>query len=299
MFRKTLSFIVLPLAYAILWIAGMLIASQIIPSGLMSQESESGSLLPFLLVSSLNTAIILIYIYNSTVSKWKLVLNVFILMFGLQFFMAQIESIWFNNALQMEENAIYAIILGGFIGTLVFSILSVTVTGKFKGELGRFEQFPVTMSNVTTVLLLAFIIWPIIYFLAGYYIAWQFESVRVFYSDSPGIDTFAVMMERNIADKLYFFQMIRGLLWLMIAGAALFTMKGSVVKKAVIVGLLLSILSSSQLLIENPVMPEGVRMAHLLETSTSNFIWGVIICYGLSWSNRSQLSPEIATNHSL
>ena len=263
----------------------------------MNQESDSASLIPFLIVAIINCTIILVYIYNSRITGWRLVLTLFVLLFGLQYFMAQIESVWFNNALKMEDNAIYAILAGGFIASLAFSILAAAITGRLKGETKGFDQFPVTLPNISTVLLLAFIVWPVIYFLAGYYIAWQFEAVRLFYTNSPGIDSLAVMMERNIADKLYFFQMIRGLLWILIAGTALFSLKGSTLRKAIIVGLLLSILSSSQLLISNPIMPESVRMAHLLETSTSNFIWGLVISYGLCWSNSRQLRTKMKTSH--
>jgi len=43
------------------------------------------------------------------------------------------------------------------------------------------------------------------------------------------------------------------------------------------VGLAFAVLMNSQLLLPNPFMPEAVRMAHLLETATSNFIFGMLV----------------------
>jgi hypothetical protein len=59
-----------------------------------------------------------------------------------------------------------------------------------------------------------------------------------------------------------------------------------------ILGLLFTVLGSAQLLIPNPYMPEPVRMAHLLETAVSDFIWGVIIAMILFPSRLEEQKAE-------
>ena len=53
-------------------------------------------------------------------------------------------------------------------------------------------------------------------------------------------------------------------------------MKGKWWEAGLAVALLFA-MTSAQLLIPNPLMPLAVRMAHLLETATSNFLFGWLI----------------------
>ena len=46
-----------------------------------------------------------------------------------------------------------------------------------------------------------------------------------------------------------------------------------------VLGLLFAVLMNSQLLLHNPYMSGIVRLAHAVETSSSNFIWGFIIAW--------------------
>jgi hypothetical protein len=51
---------------------------------------------------------------------------------------------------------------------------------------------------------------------------------------------------------------------------------------------------NSQLLLPNPYMPPTVRMVHLLETATSNFLFGwliVLVLCGWRRSGREQARP--------
>ncbi|MCK4700962.1 MAG: hypothetical protein KAT38_11520, partial [Bacteroidales bacterium] len=96
------------------------------------------------------------------------------------------------------------------------------------------------------------------------------------------MDSFPSMMKANFASGLYFFQILRGVLWILIALPALAVTRGSLMHKGLIIGLLFAVLSSSQLLLPNPFMSDMVRMGHLIETAPSNFLWGFIIawCFG-------------------
>jgi hypothetical protein len=57
------------------------------------------------------------------------------------------------------------------------------------------------------------------------------------------------------------------------------------------VALLFGVVMTSQLLLPNPLMPPAVRMAHLVETSTSNFLFGWLVvltlCARANWRTPS------------
>lgn len=91
--------------------------------------------------------------------------------------------------------------------------------------------------------------------------------------------SFLSIMKANVASGLYFFQILRGVLWILIALPALAVTRGLLMRKGVILGLLFAFLGSSQLLIPNPFMSDMVRMAHLIETASSMFLWGFMIAW--------------------
>ena len=265
------------------WILSLVIAGTIIPANMPDAPPEStpGTLMLFI-ISALNSAILLLFIYNSTLSRWKLVFLLFLITFGLQYFLSQIETIWFNDALQMDPSLIGMVVLGGAISILAFSITATWVTGRFKKAQNFHGQIPIEKSSILKWIgVHALCTWPIIYFLAGYFIAWQFSEVRAYYTGSTAMDSFVSIMKGNITSGLYFFQIFRGLIWIAIGYLVLISVEGSARKKGIILGLLFSVISSSQLLLPNPIMPEMVRIAHLIETSTSNLIWGFILAYTL------------------
>ena len=284
--KKVLIWLGLSILMTIFWIVGLIIGNALFPSSIteMSADSDSSGGLILLLICALNTLVVLYFIYNSQCKGWKMVGTIFLITFGLQYFMSQIETLWFNDSLNFPVKGILAIVSGGGIANLLFSITATWFTGNFRplkesaGEKAKVNLAPM----VKYFLLLSIVVWPVIYFLAGYFIAWQFADVRLFYSGTVEMDSFPSMMKANFASGLYFFQILRGVLWILIALPALAVTRGSLMHKGLIIGLLFAVLSSSQLLLPNPFMSDMVRMGHLIETAPSNFLWGFIIawCFG-------------------
>lgn len=284
-FKHVATWIAFSLMMCILWIVGMMTGNAIFPSSLMDAagESSQSGMLWLLIVCMLNTAVILIFVFNSRVSGWQLVTLLFLITFGIQFFMAQIETVWFNDSLNMPVNSILALTTGGAIMNLVFAIVVVWATGKFNTTTApRVEvNMPEVKSLITRIIILAVLIWPLVYFLAGYFIAWQFAEIRQYYSGTTAMDGFFVMMQENVRSGLYLFQAIRGFLWVFIAALVMYSLKGPMLRRAIILGLLLSLLGGSQLILPNPIMPEMVRTGHLVEITISNFVWGLLLAWFL------------------
>ena len=122
------------------------------------------------------------------------------------------------------------------------------------------------------------VVYVILYFTFGYFIAWRHPDVRAYYN---GVDTgsFAAHMAMVARDTpwLILFQVLRALLWTALALPVVRMMKGGRLETALAVGLLFSVVMNAQLLLPNPYMPDAVRMAHLLETASSNFLFGALV----------------------
>ena len=273
----------LSLVMTLFWIIGLSIGNALFPSSLleMNADSQATDAIWLLIVSGLNCGVLLYLLYQATINGWKLVFTLFLVSFGVMYFMSQIETLWFNESVQFPIKGIYAIVSGGAISTLLFAITATWATGKFKTS-----PIPTLSWNKKAFLKRSFwlsvVIWPAIYFSAGYFIAWQFAEVRQFYSGSTHMESFWTMMRANLANGLYLFQVLRGVFWILIALPVLSAVPGSWINKGVTLGLLWTVLGSSQLLLSNPFMSESVRMAHLIETGISNFLWGLMVSWFLS-----------------
>ena len=134
-------------------------------------------------------------------------------------------------------------------------------------------------SNLVRSFIALALVYVVLYMLFGYFVAWQFVGLREYYSGSTEllgfVDQWLATLNTNpIALP---FQFIRGLLW---AGLAFIAIKTLDTKKTwekpIIVGLLLSIGLSLQILLPQAYMPAVVRYGHFPELLFENFIFGVI-----------------------
>ncbi|MCA6079213.1 hypothetical protein [Fulvivirga sedimenti] len=277
--KTSLKILAITPVYLVILIIGTMIGMALFPNETMSQSSEGGFDIMLLLVAFLNGTILFYYVMKSNTSGWPLILRTALLSFILQYFITQVESLWFIGALQMSRETVYALLTGGIISSILFAIIAVWMGGKKSGvpEYSNIGSAP----QLIRIALLTVIVWPSLYFLAGYYIAWQSPDIRLYYSGSTEMLSFWEMMKMNLAEGLYSFQIFRGIVWAAVAWYAFSVIKGTRWQNAILLGLLFSILGHSQLLLQNSIMPETVRMVHLLETVVSTFAWGMILSY--SW----------------
>ncbi len=261
------------------WMLGLMTGNILIPDALIQQSDASGadSLILLFITCLLNTGVILLFIYNTECAGFRLASILFLLTFGIMYLLSQIETLWFNQSVKMPVRGVFMLLIAGVVELFLFSLAATWLTGRFRYPGKRDKPAMLSRRLPGRLFLLIVIVWPAIYFLAGYFIAWQFRAVREYYSGAALAAPFVDMMKENFGSGLYFFQIFRGLLWVLIAWPVLSVIKGDSLKKGVLLGLLFTVLGSAQLLIPNPYMPEPVRMAHLLETAVSDFIWGVII----------------------
>lgn len=225
-------------------------------------------------------------ILRSRWTGWRLMAAVFVVYYGVTTFMAQIESAVFLT--QLPPGVVPRLFLMGLVIAAPFSVLAVLILGKRKGETVDIEQ-PVRLampaSEWAWKLAVIAIVYVILYFSFGYFVAWRNPAVPEYYG---GVDegSFFVQMGTVLRDTPWLvpFQILRAMLWAGLAVLVIRLMKGEWRETALVVALLFSVVMNAPLLLANPYMPERVRMAHLAETATSNFIFGLFVTWLLTRS---------------
>src|SRR5262249_12789663 len=118
----------------------------------------------------------------------------------------------------------------------------------------------------------------LLYFSFGYYVAWQNPALRAYYH---GADTghFVTQMQSTFTATPWLlpFQVLRALLWTLIALPVVRMLKGGWQETSLSLGLLFGAVMTGPLLLPNAFMPETVRMSHLKEIAPSNFLFGAVV----------------------
>jgi hypothetical protein len=228
------------------------------------------------LVALLNTLVLAYIVQRSRWRGWKLVAAVFVFFYGAAWFMGQIESAVFLTV--FSNQMIARLMLMGLIISAPFSFVAVAIFGKLKGAAAEPAATMPHGKSLAVRMAAIGLLYVGVYFFFGYYVAWKNPAVHAYYSGTdPGS---FVLQLRSVAQGswwLFPLQFVRGVLWALIALPIIRMTKGPWWHSGLAVALGLCVLTSSQLLFPNSFMPEAVRMAHLVEVSTSNFLFGWIV----------------------
>ena len=269
-------------ALTLIMFMGFVAASVV--TGQASAEQDSQAFLMLIFVCLINTLALSYVVIRSRWTGFKLMTAVFFVLFGVMTFMTQIETAFFITNLPKE--ALPNIFLMGFIVSAIFSPLAVLVLGKRRAkDLEETENVRLKMPIYDWLwkLSLISIVYVVVYFSFGYFIAWQIPAVQQYYGGTdPG--SFVAQIKSVINDNpgLIPFQVLRGILWTLIALPVIYMSKGKRWETGLMTGLLFSVLMAAQLLLPNPYMPEPVRIAHLKEVGSSNLIFGFLVVWILT-----------------
>lgn len=241
-------------------------------------ESTENTVIPVLIYCILNTIILTLFIVKSKLRSYKLVAVSFIIFWGTQYFMTQIETLYFNSAVKMPLEELIRNVTSGAIYIFVFSLLAVLILGKFKGETNfqysNLKIKTIIISAIPNMILLS-IVYVIIYFVFGYFVAWQFADVRYYYTGSTHIISFFTHMSSQ-DPVIISFQLFRGILWSILAIIIIYSLGIENWLTYITTGLIFSILITAPLIFPNSYMPVSVRIGHSFELSTSMFTFGVV-----------------------
>jgi len=230
-----------------------------------------------LAVSILNTIVLSYIILRSWYARWSLVLPIFVILYGTMTVMPQIETAFF---VKLPSGMLPRLFLFGAVFAIVFSFLAVLILGKKRPEANDDKsrsRLNLPAHEWLLKLCAIVILYLVLYFTFGYFVAWKSEAVRAYYGGSdPG--SFLAQISNVLRDTplLVPLQVLRAILWTAIAAVVIRIMKGHWWEAGLAVALLFSVMSA-QLLIPNPFMPSEVRMVHFLETASSNFVFGWLV----------------------
>lgn len=260
------------------------------PQGPEPTDEGTAALL-LLAACLLNVLVITFIVRKSVIFGWKLVITLLLSFYGIMTFMSQIEAAVFPT--QMSSEMVWKVFAMGIIITAPFSLVAVPLLGRWREASKGAEPLIASFGLAGWMWRLSLIacVYVIIYFVFGYFVAWQFSAVREYYGGGE-LQGFFSHLSAVVSDSTWLigFQLLRGLIWAVLGLLIVKIVGNRKLAAPLAVGLAFAVLMNSQLLLPNPFMPEAVRMAHLLETASSNFLFG---CFaGWMLMNRSSARYE-------
>ncbi len=288
-FRMLLLFFVTLISYAV---SGMLMSGE---GGNFTPAEEAQAGQALLIISLIYSSLFAYLLIRSQWRGWRLAGAIFIIYFGVETFITQIETLYFNDAVNMSSAMLRDVILSGALRALIFAPLAVLIFNKWRTS----AEAPLTNSAPEgfwkSIGILA-AVYVAVYLLFGYWVAWQSEAVRVYYTGSSDIQPFFTHMANLFffQDTLLIpFQFIRGILWAFLALLVVWMIPGKRWEIALVVGITFAILISLPLgLFPNPYMPVLVREAHFYELVSSMLLYGFISGWMLFVRKNNLVKPS-------
>ena len=248
--------------------------------------SEPGLVSPttgLLIIGLINLLIIVPLIKTSRWGGWKLALILALSYYGAVTFIVQLESWFFLTANTVDAQMLPRLFLMGIPPAFFFIPLAVWILGKNRSTVDPTPNPVMGMPIRQWAWKLPTIVaaYVVLYWLAGYFIAWQNPVLRAFYGQpGPALPFFEHTLNTLRDFRLFALQILRALLYVL---CMMPVIRGSRVNPwwtALLVGAFLSLPQNIGLILENPLMPSAVvRLTHLIETVSSNFIWGLLMVW--------------------
>lgn len=252
------------------------------PSAAASPFSAGEALL---LMAALHTAVMGWLILRSRLTGRRLAITMTAVFFGVQSLLPQVESWIFQAyprfAAHLPAGMVPRIVIAGLIHACLWIPLAVKILGRWRDdEAPALDRAPEPLAPWGWQLPFAAAAYVVVYFLFGYYVAWRSPAVVAYYGGTdPGAFWPQIRAVLRDTPWLPLVQAVRGLVWTVIGVAVLRSMRGTLTEKALAVGALFAVVMDAGLLLPNPYMPYDVRMVHLVETGSSNFLFGVLVAW--------------------
>ena len=279
------------LLFYVLFISGTMAISGIVPE-VKSEPGLVAGNIGFLIFGLANMLLIIGLILSSRWTGWKLALTLAFAYYGAVTFLTQIESWYFMSNITFDSQLLPRLLIMGLPIAFVYVPLAVLILGKGKArnKVEPASSFTIPIKQLILKLIVIAVVYIILYWSAGYYIAWQNPDLRAFYGSPGDILPFWEHTRNTFYTDpgLFPFQAFRAMLWTLCAYPILRGSKVNVWWTAVLVGLFFTIPQVSGLILENPLMPiASVRLSHMIEGMASNIVFGMIIVWLLHREHKS------------
>jgi len=282
-FGWILRFFALLILFFIFYMGG----AQLVGDKLPDIKPEPGLVSPgagLLLIGIASTLIVAGLVLSSRWAGWRLAILLSLAYYGAVTFVMQIETWYFLSDLTVDKELMPYLFLMGLPVAFLFVPLAVWILGKWRKQESAFSfKIPsIPLLQWIWKLSLIAVVYVSLYWLAGYFIAWQNPELRAFYG-SPGAIT---PFWEHTADTLrtdpglFPFQVVRSMIWTLCALPVIFGSKLNVYQTALLVALFFSIPQNIGHIMENPLIPyASVRLSHLVETASSTFLFGLFVVW--------------------
>jgi hypothetical protein len=252
-----------------------------------AQAQQAASLLRPLLAYTFLVSLVTAWIIQR--SRWrglKLIAALVFTFYGLMTFISQIETIAYLRA-KMPPGLIKNLFVMGALVAILFVPLAVLIMGKIRGpEQPNAESVLLVKSQAARFGILA-IVYVVLYYLFGYYVAWQNPELRFYYSGTTELRSLYQGMRSTVTGTPWMlpFQLGRGLLWALFAYPVVRMLNARRIETACTIAALFGVWSFA-LLMPNPLMPASVAHSHFWETLWSDLLLGAIVGWVLAGDAR-------------
>ena len=237
----------------------------------------TGSMQLFILINSAWVCFTIYFIIRNTkYNGIKLFVNLLFIMFFVQCFMTQIETLFFTYAFPVLTKLDIVFIM---IASLFPLLATVPLLMKFfQNKDNMIDPIKINIKNILVKLGIIGIIYLFVYMIFGYFVAWQFEELRVFYSGTTGKLSFFGQLHNNVMTNpvIYPFQVLRGILF----GAFVLPLIKMIIKSKFIFitsVCLVYLCTGIMLIIPNVLFLDIVRIGHFIEVTSSMLFFGIIV----------------------
>lgn len=206
--------------------------------------------------------------------------------------MGFIESFfWLDSLKVIDRDEIVSVFFRFLITFTLFSAYLSMISKKNKIADIKDEK-SINYKLISQKILLIAIIYIIIYNLFGYFVAWQFEVTRIYYTGHSELKGFFTMLFQNFSDlKFVIVHFLRGILFGLVGYIFYILIECSKSKKMLILALIFGGFGF-QIILPNPVFPEMVRISHFIETTSSMIIFGLIVGFIFSYQEDKILTNK-------
>jgi len=247
------------------------------------QEQMGAVMVGILITAAVDAAIIMILVSRSRWSGLKLMGATAFSLYGVMTFMAIIEAAYFGPALGIQPEWIPGLFMSTIPAVLITVPLGVVILGKGKrGEdTEPNERLMMPAGQWIWKMGLIAVAYLILYFGFGYFVAWSNPALSDMYGGGTNTEVFDL-------GKMVLLQIFRSALWVGFGAPVIRMTRGKPLTASAILGLLYALPMNIVQFTPSSIMPDpSVRLSHFIETSTSNFIFGLIVFWLLHRSHSS------------
>ena len=287
-----LRFILLYVLFIIFFIIGSIAVTGVMPANATSELGLVSATSGILIIALANLLVITALVLTSRWNGWRLAVSLALAYYGTVTFMMQIETRYFLSSITVGPQLLPRLFLMGIPTAFLFIPLGVWILGKGRATEDISPNLALVMPVKQWIWKLSSIavVYLVLYWGAGYFIAWQNPELRAFYGQPGKALPFFTHTANTLRHDpaLFPFQILRALLWVLCALLIIRSSRISPWWIALLVGLLFSLPQNIGHIIANPLQPiASVRLSHMIETASSTFIFGTIVVWLLHRKHQS------------